>query len=59
MQRLFTSPEVAPHAKIFKMNVQLPSMSVPNWMTILTVCEERRRRGRKGGMRAKRESTGG
>eukprot|EP00026_Physarum_polycephalum_P001772 Phypoly_transcript_01774.p1 GENE.Phypoly_transcript_01774~~Phypoly_transcript_01774.p1 ORF type:complete len:943 (+),score=86.23 Phypoly_transcript_01774:272-3100(+) len=36
MEQFFTSPEFAPHSKIFKMRVQLPSMSVPNWMTILT-----------------------
>lgn len=36
MKQFFTSPGIAPHAKILKMQAQLPSMSVPNWVTILT-----------------------
>lgn len=36
MSQFLNSPEIAPHAKVFKMHAQLPSMSVPNWVTILT-----------------------
>lgn len=36
MREFLNSPSVMPHSKLLKVRAQLPSMSVPNWMTILT-----------------------
>jgi predicted AlkP superfamily pyrophosphatase or phosphodiesterase len=36
MDEFLESADVQPHSKLFKIRAQLPSMSVPNWMTILS-----------------------
>jgi len=36
MAAFLRSPKIAPHSKTYKMRVQLPTMSVPNWVTSLT-----------------------
>ena len=39
MNGLVSDPEYSVHSKLYKISAKLPSMSVPNWLSILTVSQ--------------------
>lgn len=40
MSGLVNDPEYSVHSKLYKISAKLPSMSVPNWLSILTVSQQ-------------------